>query len=126
MRPQRLRPRSIRRESASCPTGCGSRPTPRARLSALESTPAPSRAVGDDVRLLQRDVASADPLPRVGCEEILDEKRHAAERAVGQIGACGDLAGMVKPADHDRVQHRIDAFDALDRRLQQLAWRYFA
>src|ERR1700752_5097789 len=74
--------------------------------------------VGDDVCLHERDVAVADPLPRVRGEEILDEERHAAEPAVGKIGACGGLAGVVEPADHDRVEGRIDTFYALDRSFQ--------
>ena len=82
--------------------------------------------VGDDVRFLERDVAIADPLPRVIGEEILDEEWHAAERAVGKIGACGGLAGVVEPADHDRVEGRVDALDALDRSFQQLARRHLA
>ena len=60
--------------------------------------------VGDDVRLFERDVAVADRLPGVRGEEVLDEERHAAERTVGKIGACGGLAGVVEPADHDRVE----------------------
>src|SRR6476620_7443076 len=47
--------------------------------------------VGDDVRFLERDVVIADPLPRVRREKILDEERHAAERTVGKIGACGGI-----------------------------------
>ena len=43
-----------------------------------------------------------------------------------EVGACGDLAGVVEPADHDRVERRVDAFDALDRRFQQLARRHVA
>ena len=57
-------------------------------------------------------------------EQILDEERHATKRAIGQIGAGGGLAGMVEPADHHRVERRVDAFDAFDRRLEQLARRH--
>src|SRR6185312_12009859 len=82
--------------------------------------------IGDNVRLHERDVAVADPLPLVRGEEILDEERHAAERAVRKIGACGGLAGVVEPADHDCVEGRIDTFYALDRSFEQLARRDLA
>ncbi len=81
---------------------------------------------GNEVRFLERDVAVADPLPRIRGEEVLDEERHAAERAVGKIRARGGLASVFEPPDHHRVEGRIDAFDALDRSLEQLARRHIA
>ena len=74
--------------------------------------------IGDDVRLFECDVAIADPLPRVGGEQILEEERHTAERAVGEVGARGGLPGVVEPPDHDGVEERVDTFDALDRCFQ--------
>jgi len=44
----------------------------------------------------------------------------------GSSAARGGLAGVIEPADHDRIDGRVVAFDALDRRLKQLAGRHLA
>jgi hypothetical protein len=88
-----------------------------------DAVPADQRGVGvgDDVRLLQRDVAVADSLTGIGGEEVLDQEGHAAERTVGQV-AVGGLTCMLEPADHDGVEGRVDALDAVDGGFEQL-WR---
>ena len=54
--------------------------------------------------------------------EVLDEKRHASERSVGQRCPCLG-AGLVEALVDDGVQRRVDALDAVDGRIDQLEWR---
>ena len=84
--------------------------------------PADQRGVGrrDERGLLQRAVAVADRLAGVRGPQVLQQERHAAERAVGQV-AGGGLAGVVEPADDDGVELRVDRLDPFDRRVEQLA-----
>ena len=82
--------------------------------------------VGDDVRVLQRDVAVADPLARVRRVQILDEERHSTKRATRQRRAARGLAGVIEPTDDHRVQHRVDLLDPFDRRLEQFERRHVA
>ena len=125
-------PRVVRRTPRD---GLGGRHTAQLRAIRAAGDHQPRRAiaadecrvrVGDVMRLFQRDVSVADPLPGVVGEEVLDEERHTAERPVGEIRACRDLAGVVEPADHDRVECRVDSFDALDRRFQKFGGRHVA
>jgi hypothetical protein len=57
--------------------------------------------------------------------EVLEQGRHPAERAVGQL-AIRFLAGRVEPGPDDRVQFRVDGLDPGDGRLGQLLGAHFA
>jgi hypothetical protein len=80
--------------------------------------------VGDHLLVFERAVAVADALTGVTGEQVLDEKRHATERPVGQLSP-GGVAGMIEPADDHGVEGGIDALDALDGRFEQLERGYF-
>ncbi len=83
------------------------------------------RGVGvrDRTRVLQRDVAVGDALAGIAGEQVLDQERHAAKRAVGQRSSRG-VAGVVEPADDHRVERGVDALDPLDGRFEQFERRH--
>ena len=128
-----------RRACVRGPTGCASAPhaigwvVGRLPISGLFVRPAITRpaalkretSVVSDVSTRaaarQGGVAVGQRLPGEARVEVLEQERHPAERAVGKIGVGGDVAGVVEPADHDRVECGVEALDALDRRVEQLA-----
>src|ERR1700759_1821071 len=79
--------------------------------------------LGDRLLVFERAVAVADALTGITGEQVLDEERHATEWPFGQLSP-GGVAGMVEPADDYRVEHGIDALDALDGRFEQLERRH--
>jgi hypothetical protein len=81
------------------------------------------RAVVD---VAQRPVAAVVRLPVLLRAEILQQKRHAAKRSVGQRRRARRIARLVEQRRDHRVQRRVVSLDAVDRRVDQLQRRHLA
>src|SRR5678816_4126803 len=64
---------------------------------------------------------AVDRHPGDGREEVLGRERHAPERALGD-GAASNVPGAVEEPLHHCVEPRVDALDASDGLVDQLAW----
>ena len=62
-------------------------------------------------------------LARLAAAIVLEQERHAAERAVGQR-AVGIVAGALVLAMHHHVELWVEPLDPFDRLLDELAWMH--
>jgi hypothetical protein len=58
-------------------------------------------------------------LARVGGAQVLEEKGHALERAVGEVRRLGLGASVLEQLVDDRVELGVDLLDPCDRRLNE-------
>ena len=147
-RPCRSRPRppsrrSTRRWCASCPTDCGVGPyasgsvvgtSPSSGVFVRPTHTKPAsrkRCASASVWSARQPASFRKRMPswmRVAldaAEQVLEERRHAAERAVGQRALRRGARGVEQRMD-DRVQLRVQLLDVVDRGVDELERRRVA